>query len=713
MRLRRFLSSGAAALLLLLVFTFDVIRRNVDIGGGAPGLLRDLAVIGAFALLALLLRPLLQQRRRTPVSRLGLTLIALLVILALLGITGMGVGEGFDAKDGFLLPLDYATLFAATLMSLAAGLFAVFVLQILGDLVLFRRKRHSLRNLRLFLGFTAFSALASLLHRPLDGSTAVSLGTAGAVLFAVLNSFRLSWIIYLTKREKLVTLAYSFLLFLGFLTLTILMAQQEAVLQSLLYYSTPLRQLVFLTAIFGTVYFGNAFLSTLFHLPTAEAFDRKTVEVSSLHNLSRLVTQILDFDELVGTVTSMTLQVSEAQSCWLELLREARHPGPGGEVRGVEVEIVGLRNITPEEVERIVGMARRTLRETALAERRPVVIDEARRDPRFAAAARTGLPFGSLVVVPLVSHAGPVGLLYVTKEAEYGFYRDDVDLVSAFADQATVAIENSRLIKKSIERERLVREMLLAQEMQRKLLPAALPRVLPVDLDAISLPAFEVGGDYYDIHRIDENRLGIVVGDVSGKGLSAAFYMSEVKGIFQSLSPLYPSPREFMIKANDVLVRSIDKHSFISLLYAVLDLSSGVLTLARAGHCPLLHLSGGTGRYLRPPGMGLGLSRDALFATSMEEQAVHLRPGDACVLYTDGVTEARRGADEFGYDRLLSAAEASAGAGAAGLKESILAGVRTHTGGEVHEDDLTIVVLKWLGTPGGRARAEQSVEGSR
>jgi serine phosphatase RsbU (regulator of sigma subunit) len=342
-----------------------------------------------------------------------------------------------------------------------------------------------------------------------------------------------------------------------------------------------------------------------------------------------------------------------------------------------------------------------------------VVVDEVRRDPRFAAVARTGLPFGSLVVVPLVSRSAPVGVLYVTKEAEYGFYRDDIDLVSAFADQATVAIENSRLITKSIERERLVREMMLAQEMQRKLLPQNLPSVLPVDMDAVSIPAFEVGGDYYDFRQIDAHRVGIVVGDVSGKGLSAAFYMSEVKGIFQALSPLYPSPRELMIKANEVLAGSIDKHSFISLIYAVLDLSSGVLTLARAGHCPMLHVSDGVGRYIRPPGMGLGLSRDAIFAQTMEESAVTLRPGDVCVLYTDGVTEARRGEEEFGYDRLLEEVTRAAAADAATLKEEILSSVRRHVEHQANEDDLTIVVLKWRGTPQRRTGADLLVEGPR
>jgi serine phosphatase RsbU (regulator of sigma subunit) len=444
------------------------------------------------------------------------------------------------------------------------------------------------------------------------------------------------------------------------------------------------------------------FVSTLFHLPTAEAFERKTTEISSLHNLSRLVNQVFDFQELVETVTTMTLQVCEARSCWLELI----HPPAGPPVEGTaiqrtaggyHVEVVGTKNITTEEIEELLSVHRHTLRDEVLATRTPLVVDDVRQDARFAHLRRKSTGVGSMVVVPLVSHAGPVGILYVTKDAEFGFFRDDVDVVSAFADQATVAIENSRLIKKSIEREHLLREMMLAQEMQRRLLPQALPAIGVLDLAAISTPAFEVGGDYYDVLRIDDRRLGIVVGDVSGKGVSAAMYMSEVKGIFQSLGKLYPSPREFMIKANEALADSIDKHSFISLIYVVVDLTSGTLTLSRAGHCPLLVVSGGAGSYVRPSGMGLGLSRGSTFAGSIEEHTFTLREHDVVVLYTDGVTEARHGDDEFGYDRLLEAAVRAHAHPAASVKDEILSSVKRHAAQEANDDDLTIVVLKWRG----------------
>jgi serine phosphatase RsbU (regulator of sigma subunit) len=337
------------------------------------------------------------------------------------------------------------------------------------------------------------------------------------------------------------------------------------------------------------------------------------------------------------------------------------------------------------------------LRTAAGRERKPIVVDEVARDPRFAAAATDANRPGSLVIVPLVSHTGLIGFLYATKAVAFGFVKDDIELISTFADQATIAIENSRLIRTSIERERLVQEMTLAQDMQRKLLPQRLPRLPGIDLDALSTPAFEVGGDYYDYVVLSDHELGIIVGDVSGKGVPAAFYMSEVKGIFQSLSPLYKSPREFMLRANTVLMESIDKHSFVSLIYGILDVRTGCFQIARAGHCPLLHVGEGSGVYLRPDGMGLGLAENSIFAGSIEEHTVRLRPGDLCVLYTDGVTEAHRNGEEFGYERLRAAAGCADGRPAARVKDDILLAVDTFIDHGAPHDDLTLVVVRWLG----------------
>jgi len=710
MKWKRILTLGGSVFIGASVFVLDVIRSSVEIELEGLVLGRNLMVMAAFFLLYLFMELSDRTRIEQSVKKLGLILVAAVVItLVTTALLMFGLDIGFEVKEGMLNPLSYKTVFAASFLSLGFSLLAILIFRFLRDLILYKRRRSTKRNLIILMILMIATSVSTLPLDPLDTTvvTSVLFGLATAAMVA--NSFRLSWIVYLGKREKVFGLIYAFLLF-GVLTALNVMTQTGLLNQILLYYSYPLKEFVGQTLLFGNIYAGMAFVSTLFHLPTAEAFERKTTEISSLHTLGKLVTRVFDFDELVDTVTSMTLQVCEAKACWLEILHEEGSAKDSGrsakwyrhqtQVRVCLLEIAARKNIEVDEIEQLLPFSENPMRDEVFQERKPIVVDDIAADRRVNTLKGKGIRQGSMVVVPLLSHEEVIGILYAIKETEQGFFKDDVDVVSAFADQATIAIENSRLIDKSLERERLKREMMLAQEMQKRLLPQTLPVIETIQLDAISTPAFEVGGDYYDVVTLGGDRIGIVVGDVSGKGLSAAFYMSEVKGIFQSLSRIHASPSELLERANEVLSDSIDRRSFISLIYAVLDTKTGVLTLSRAGHCPMLHVGTDGIRYIRPSGMGLGLSRGKAFADSIKEERLQLKPGDACVFYTDGLTEARNGDDEFGYDRLIDCARDVRSLDARGIKDSILSQVRSFSGEQSLHDDLTVLVLKWVGTSG-------------
>ncbi|HLX12593.1 MAG TPA: PP2C family protein-serine/threonine phosphatase, partial [Bacteroidota bacterium] len=336
------------------------------------------------------------------------------------------------------------------------------------------------------------------------------------------------------------------------------------------------------------------------------------------------------------------------------------------------------------------------LRQFVLDSRKPLVIDDVSQDKRTKHVSKLQRKFGSLTIVPLVAHDSVIGVLYATKEMSFGFDKEDVDLISAFADQATIAIENSRLIEKSLQRERLLQEVMVAQEMQKKLLPQQLPILDMVELEALSSPAFEVGGDYYDFTMLDEHRLGVIVGDVSGKGVSAAFYMAEMKGIFQSLSKIYPTPTEFLAKAHAALSGTIDRRSFISVIYGALDLRNGSFTIARAGHCPMLFLKASGAIYIQPVGVALGMGSPSFFQKTLAQETIVLEEGDSVVLFTDGVTEARmEDGEEFGYERLLEIGMNVRDRSAMEIREAIISAVDTHTEHHAPEDDLTLIVMKW------------------
>ena len=233
--------------------------------------------------------------------------------------------------------------------------------------------------------------------------------------------------------------------------------------------------------------------------------------------------------------------------------------------------------------------------------------------------------------------------------------------------------------------------------MQKRLLPQKIPYYASLDVAALSEPSLEVGGDYYDFVALDTHRFGVVVGDVSGKGVSAAFYMAEVKGIFQSLSRVAASPRDLLLRANQALVDSLERNAFISLLYAIFDTQKSTVTLARAGHCPMIHISGNSTQDVRPTGMGLGLTHEKIFEESTQETTISLKTGDVCIFYTDGLTESRNSdGDEFGVDRLVNVSVNAKRNSAESIKTSILQEVRNYTGNSTYGDDMTLVVVKIL-----------------
>jgi phosphoserine phosphatase RsbU/P len=265
----------------------------------------------------------------------------------------------------------------------------------------------------------------------------------------------------------------------------------------------------------------------------------------------------------------------------------------------------------------------------------------------------------------------------------------------------TMTSRLTSLLAEMAEKKRLEEELRIARDIQMSLLPQGPLRMPGLQMTAHCSPAREVGGDYYDFFAIDDQRVGILIADVSGKGTSAALYMAELKGLMLSLTQIHTSPRELMVAANRIIADNLDARSFITMTYAVLDMSRRTMTYARAGHTPLIHLTGrGLGRRARiliPDGMVLGLKfdRGEKFAACLEEVTLPLTSGDLFVLFTDGISEAMN-ADEdlFGENRLSTLIEDHAELPFDELRERILREVRDFTGELGPHDDMTLILLK-------------------
>ncbi len=678
-----------AGILFLLVFIIDAVNKNLEIDLGLLFQLRNLFVVAAFAGLYLFIKSVMPKRSVNPLRLFGIIFITLLTFFTIFLIITLISIDGYEAVETKLVPVDYLTILFSNIASIVTGTTAILFLYIISQLIFIKRRRGTQRNFIFFLILLSIASLSTWNLNPLESSTTSYVLFVCAIIAGIANSFKFSWIVYLSKREKMFSIGYGFLLFVLLIIFNIALTENGFINRSLLYYSHPLQFFVRIVAIFSVIYFGMSFVVSLFHLPTAEAFDRKRIELSSVHNLSRLITRVFDFKDLVQTVTNLTIEVTEASSAWLEIIRRDE-----SNEKEVIFELVAHKNIYPQEID-LITHNETGLRRHIIETKKVVVIDEFTRDRRTRDLTRSVKNIGSLICVPLVSQEQMIGILYAAKSMEYSFDQEDTDLISTFADHVTIAIENSRLIEQSLERERLQQELMVAQKVQKKLLPQRLPEPEGFELDAFSAPAFEVGGDYYDVAVLENDRIGIVIGDVSGKGVSAAFYMAELKGIFQALSKSCKSTTEFLIRANDALYGSIEKSAFISLIYAIVDTKSATMYLSRAGHCPMVHVHNGNVKLHKPNGIGLGLTGASLFNEVIEEETVLLASGDICVFYTDGITEARNPAgDEFGTDRLVRVITKNQHRNAQDLRCVILEEISSFTGMESFDDDLTIVIFK-------------------
>ncbi len=682
-------SLAVAGVLFLIVFFIDAVQKNLEIDFGLIVQLRNLFVVLTFVGIYLFIRTIMPKRSVQALRLFGIIFITILSFLTVFLILRLISIDGYEAVEMQITPTDYLTLLFFSLASVISGTAAIIFLYTISQLIFFKRRKGTQRNFIIFLVLLGAASLSTWNLQSLEKSTLSYILFMGAVIAGIANSFKFSWIVYLSKREKMFSIGYSLLLFILFIIFNVTLSENGFINKSLLYYSYPLQFFVRIVAIFSVIYFGMSFVVSLFHLPTAEAFDRKRIELSSVQNLSKLITRVFDFKDLVQTVTNLTIEVSEARSAWLEIIR---HDDAGGGT--IRFELVAHKNIMPAEIDLITGDDT-GLRRYSIETKKVVVVDEFIRDRRTRNIAQSVRNIGSLICVPLLSQNELIGILYAAKTIEYGFDEEDTALISTFADNASIAIENSRLIEQSIKRERLQQELMVAQKVQKKLLSQTIPKLAGFELDAFSSPAFEVGGDYYDIAILGEKRIGIVVGDVSGKGVSAAFYMAELKGIFQALSKSCTSTTEFLIKANNALFGSIEKSAFISLIYAILNIENATLGLSRAGHCPMIHFQNGKVNLHKPTGIGLGLTGASLFNEVIEEESISVGPGDICVFYTDGVTEARNPeGEEFGTERLIGTIVNNSHLNPQELRKAILDDITSYTGLDSFDDDLTILILK-------------------
>ena len=326
---------------------------------------------------------------------------------------------------------------------------------------------------------------------------------------------------------------------------------------------------------------------------------------------------------------------------------------------------------------------------------RSILIKDARRDPRTPGVSADFLQIKTMVVTPLQIKEEVLGVIALVNKKDDGRFSEvDDSLLRALGNQAAISINNAKLYQALSEKERLEKELQIARDIQRLLLPQSAPEMEGFELASLARPAMEVGGDYYDYIPVSKDEWGLVIADVSGKGVPAALVMAMVRSTLRAEAVGKSRAAEVLVKVNRSIYGDIKDDMFISLFYLILNTKKRTLNYARAGHDPsiLFHADKGGYELLSNDGMALGVDEGPFFNEALKEGEVELKSGDAVILYTDGITEAMNAkSEEFGFQRLLDIVQKDGGTSE--LIDRIEQGVAGFTGGIPQHDDITLVVL--------------------
>ncbi len=408
-------------------------------------------------------------------------------------------------------------------------------------------------------------------------------------------------------------------------------------------------------------------------------------------------------DDLVGVVLAKCREVLDAESASI-LLYDPEHnelffPYVAEKDAAAAACLLALR-----------FPADRGIAGAVLRSGEPVRIADTASDERFYSGVdrRTGQTTRNLLCAPLRSRQGPIGVIQVlNSRGDAGFSAGDLVFLDALAGSIAVAIENARLYAQLTEQvaalERAVREhnellalrreLDIARSIQQSIVPRAFPQRTDVQVFGDMLPAQEVGGDFYDFFFLDEQRLGVVIGDVSGKGIPAALFMAVTRTLLRATALAGAAPDECLRRVNELLIPENTAEMFVTVFYGIVHLGTGILEYGNGGHnLPYLLRADGTAEVLeRVGGTVLGVLDGVRFGSN----SVTLGRGDGLFLYTDGITEAMDAdGNLFDDERLQAALARVADASPEAVVPFVIEAVKSYCGDTAQSDDITALALR-------------------
>jgi serine phosphatase RsbU (regulator of sigma subunit) len=406
---------------------------------------------------------------------------------------------------------------------------------------------------------------------------------------------------------------------------------------------------------------------------------RTRLEIHLITQIALSLSNALDLDEVLSLILDSLKQVLDYDAAGIFVVSEDGRDVEGEILRGYEKNHRG-------QIRQKLGQG---LMGWAMENMMPLVVPDVSRDPRYINARSQTR---SELVVPMFTGGRVIGCFNLESDRLGAFREKDGDHLMTFASHASVAIERARLHKEILEKHRIDKELALARRMQKDLLPTRAPDLEKFDIAGVNVPSEMVGGDYFDYIPLTPKDLGLVIGDVAGKGVPAAFIMASLRAALRIEAFSHYAITTILSRVNDFLNDSTKPEIFVTAFYGVLDTESGLFTYANAGHNPPLYIgTNGEKRELIEGGLLLGAFPGALY----QNHRVNFESGDVLLLYTDGASEAENASGEqFGVERLTEIVRNSAPSDSQHMIRALLNAIREFCGDTGLQDDITLMVVR-------------------
>ena len=406
-------------------------------------------------------------------------------------------------------------------------------------------------------------------------------------------------------------------------------------------------------------------------------------ELTTIYNVTMMLAEPRDLKKLLDRTVRAVCEVMDVKAASIRLI------SPEGD----ELVVKAVHNLSPQYLNKgPIRITNSEIDRVAWSPRGHEYVKNMATDPRVQypeEAAREGI--ASMLSIGMRYKGRPIGVLRVYTDEERSFAQYEIDLLKAIAAQASAAIENTRLLEERWQTEAIERQIKMAAEVQQRMLPSDSPNVPGADLAYTYVPCFELAGDFFDFIDLPDQNYGMVVADVSGKGIPASLIMASVRAALRAQVDNVYYLYEVVRRLNTMLYRDTKPTEFVTLFYGVFNAHTRRFTYCNAGHPLALLLRDGVVSELPSNNMVLGIEP----AEQYTQEFIDLQPGDAILMYTDGLPDAMNfEKNAYGKDRILAAFKNSGGGSAQGIADHLLWDVRRFVGLSNRTDDLTMIVMK-------------------